>query len=76
MSRVATQPQSQARTPAPAPTAREVSHEKIAQRAYEKWMKRGCTHGSDRQDWTEAEAELKAEGGSSVKQNAATPARR
>ena len=78
MSRVATQPhsQTQARTPAPATTSREVTHEKIAQRAYEKWMKRGCTHGCDRQDWTEAEAELKAECGSSVKQNAAAPMRR
>jgi hypothetical protein len=56
MSRVATPAPS--RTTAP-PAA--VSHEKIAQRAYERWMKRGCPHGSDLVDWVEAEKELKAE---------------
>ncbi len=35
--------------------------EKIAQRAYEKWCKRGKPHGTDKQDWTEAENEIKAE---------------
>jgi hypothetical protein len=48
----------------PAPTTTPpvaVPQEKIAQRAYEKWLKRGCTHGNDRQDWLDAEAELKAE---------------
>jgi hypothetical protein len=38
-----------------------VPHEKIAMRAYEKWMKRGCPAGSDVQDWLEAEAELRVE---------------
>jgi hypothetical protein len=38
-----------------------IPHEKIAMRAYEKWLKRGGCHGSDLQDWTEAEKELKAE---------------
>ena len=38
-----------------------VPHEKIAMRAYDKWCKRGCTSGCDRQDWLEAEAELRAE---------------
>lgn len=38
-----------------------IPHEKIAQRAYEKWCKRGCPQGSDQQDWHEAEAELQAE---------------
>jgi hypothetical protein len=38
-----------------------VPQDKIAQRAYEKWVKRGRTHGHDKQDWIEAEAELKAE---------------
>jgi hypothetical protein len=38
-----------------------VPHERIAQRAYEKWMKRGCPHGTDVQDWIEAERELVAE---------------
>ena len=36
-------------------------HDKIAMRAYHKWVQRGCPQGTDRQDWLEAEAELKAE---------------
>jgi hypothetical protein len=35
--------------------------ERIAQRAYEKWLKRGCVHGYDTQDWVEAEREILAE---------------
>lgn len=38
-----------------------VPHEKIAMRAYEKWCKKGRPQGSDKQDWIEAETELKAE---------------
>jgi hypothetical protein len=38
-----------------------VPREKIAMRAYEKWMKSGCPHGCDTQHWFEAENELKAE---------------
>ena len=56
MSRVATPPTTQ-----PTTTTRTVPHEKIAQRAYEKWLKSGCQHGCDTQHWFEAEAELKAE---------------
>jgi Protein of unknown function (DUF2934) len=39
----------------------KVPHEKIAMRAYEKWVKRGRPQGSDMHDWIEAENELKAE---------------
>jgi hypothetical protein len=39
----------------------QVPREKVAMRAYEKWLKSGCQHGCDRQHWLEAEAELKAE---------------
>ena len=46
----------------------QVPHEKIAMRAYEKWCKRGQPHGSDKQDWAEAEMELKAEMNRSVGQ--------
>ena len=35
--------------------------DKVAALAYQKWIKKGCKHGGDRQDWLEAEAELKAE---------------
>ena len=37
------------------------SREMIAQRAYQKWLVRGCPSDSDVQNWLEAEAELKAE---------------
>jgi len=47
----ATQPQTQ------------VPHDKIAKRAYEKWCQRGQPHGTEKQDWLEAEAELRAEQG-------------
>lgn len=40
----------------------QVPHERIAMRAYEKWCRRGRTHGHDKQDWIEAESELRAEG--------------
>src|SRR5258708_36296622 len=53
-----------ANTPAPvmpAHTTASLPYEKIAARAYEKWVKRGRPHGTDKQDWIEAEAELKAE---------------
>jgi hypothetical protein len=56
MTRVATPPTAQ-----PATTPVKITHEKIAMRAYEKWVKRGQMHGRDLQDWVEAENELKAE---------------
>ena len=56
MSRIATGPTAQ-----PAAPPVKVPHEKIAMRAYEKWCKRGMPHGSDQQDWLEAEAELRSE---------------
>ncbi len=59
MSRVATPPMTPASTPTNAPV--KVPHEKIAMRAYEKWCKRGRPQGTDKQDWMEAEAELRAE---------------
>jgi hypothetical protein len=65
MSRVATPPVAKPVThggTAPAPQGTPaVPHEKIAMRAYEKWLKSGCQHGCDRQHWMEAEQELKAE---------------
>ncbi len=62
------QPQSMSST---TPT---IPHERIAKRAYEKWLKSGCKHGCDRQNWLEAEAELKAELGKGGMP--ATPTRR
>jgi len=55
MSRVATPPVGQ---PVSTP---KIPHEKIAMRAYEKWVQRGRPHGTDVQDWVEAESELRQE---------------
>jgi hypothetical protein len=56
MSRVVTPPLPQSST-----SHLKVPHDKIAMRAYERWVKRGRPHGSDVQDWLEAESELRAE---------------
>jgi len=39
----------------------KISHEQVALRAREIWMKRGCLPGQDEQNWLEAERQLKAE---------------
>ena len=56
MSRVSAPP-----TPMGMTSSVKVPHEKIAMRAFEKWCKKGRPHGTDKQDWLEAEAELKSE---------------
>ena len=55
MSRVATPPAP------PSTPAVKVPHDKVAKRAYEKWVQRGRPQGTDKQDWMEAEAEIRAE---------------
>lgn len=57
MSRVVTPPLAPT-TNSPSPS---LSQEKIAQRAYEKWLKRGSPQGTEMLDWLEAENELKSE---------------
>ena len=57
MSRVVTPPQAQSGNMQPL----TIPQEKIAQRAYEKWIKRGRPQGTEMLDWLEAENELKAE---------------
>lgn len=42
----------------------QISPEKVAKRAYEKWCRRGKPHGTSERDWLEAEAELHAEASS------------
>jgi hypothetical protein len=37
------------------------TREQISKRAHEIWIKHGCKHGQDEQNWLEAEAQLKAE---------------
>jgi hypothetical protein len=66
MSKVVTPPLAQPTSPA------KIPHEKIAMRAYEKWCSRGRPCGTDRQDWLEAEAELRAE----FARSGSTPTRR
>jgi DUF2934 family protein len=67
MSRVTTppvaKPTSHGTTPPPPPThtGTTVPRDKIAMRAYEKWLRGGCQHGHDCQHWLEAENELRAE---------------
>lgn len=57
MSRVVTPPQTQPTNTPPL----TIPQEKIAMRAYEKWIKRGRPQGTEMQDWLDAENELKAE---------------
>ena len=45
----------------PAATQACLPQEKVAMRAYQKWLQSGCKHGCDKQNWFEAEAEIKAE---------------
>jgi DUF2934 family protein len=65
MSRVTTppvaKPASHGTTPPQQAAGPAIPREKIAMRAYEKWLNSGCQHGCDRQHWLEAEAELRAE---------------
>ena len=55
------QPQVQSSSTTSHSATTTIPHEKIAMRAYEKWVKRGRPAGTDVQDWIEAEAELRAE---------------
>ncbi len=48
-------------TPPNTPQVTGPTHEVIAKRAYEKWVKRGRPQGTHLQDWLEAEMELKKE---------------
>ena len=56
----AAKPAAQAMT-SPTQAASQVPADRVAKRAYEKWLKRGGTHGNDIQDWIEAEKEILAE---------------
>jgi len=63
MSRVATPPTAKPAVPPPPQQHNKIPLDRIAKRAYEKWVKRGYSHGRDQQDWLEAETELRAEYG-------------
>ncbi len=51
-----------AQAPAPAKPVK-VTREQIAKRAHDIWVKNGCKHGQDEQNWLEAERQLKVEAG-------------
>ncbi|HEV3118785.1 MAG TPA: DUF2934 domain-containing protein [Gemmataceae bacterium] len=48
-------------TTTPSTSQMTIPYEKIATRAYEKWCKRGRPVGTEKQDWFEAEMELRQE---------------
>ncbi len=48
-------------TKAETTTTVKPTREQIAKRAHEIWVKNGCKHGQDEQNWFEAERQLKAE---------------
>jgi len=39
----------------------ELTHERIAERAFAIWQNRGCIPGEDERNWFEAETQLRAE---------------
>ena len=47
--------------PRSATTGPKITHDQIARRAHEIWVQQGCSHGRDRENWFEAERQLKAE---------------
>lgn len=49
-----------------APNGAPSTEARIAERAYERWMSRGCPAGDDLRDWFEAQAELQARGGAAA----------
>ncbi len=67
MSRMSTTPQSgmgssqSGSSTSGIPANNEMYRQRIAMRAYEKWLRRGCKDGADRQDWLEAESEIMAD---------------
>jgi Protein of unknown function (DUF2934) len=77
MSRTTTAPATQTSKPTPMaqPSSGQAGlpKDKVAMRAYQKWLQSGCKHGCDQQHWMEAEAELRTE---MVKTGAAAPTTR
>ena len=39
--------------------SQQIERQAIEELAYQKWCERGYSHGSDEQDWLDAESELK-----------------
>jgi hypothetical protein len=49
------------RNSSPSDPARSVSEPQIAERAYSRWLERGCPVSDGREDWFAARAELERE---------------
>ena len=49
-----------ARVPKSLSQPANVTHSDVARRAYDLYLARGCEHGHDVDDWTQAERELRA----------------
>lgn len=49
------------RPPSTPPVVYHIPRDKVAQRAYEMWVRKGKPFGTSDQDWLEAEAEVRAE---------------
>jgi len=58
-----TTPQTGKSATMPQTTASQSSlpQDKVASRAYQKWLQGGCKHGCDKQHWYEAEQEIRSE---------------
>ncbi|HZZ79777.1 MAG TPA: DUF2934 domain-containing protein [Gemmataceae bacterium] len=56
-----TAPQTGKAPNSPAQNQSTVPQEKVASRAYQKWLQGGCKHGCDQQHWYEAEQEIRSE---------------
>ena len=59
--------------PAAGTLPKTMTRERIAVRAYEIWMERGCRDGNDQNDWFEAERQLN---GHTAPESTARPAHR
>jgi hypothetical protein len=54
----------------------DVTSDRIAARAYERYVERGCQHGHDVEDWLAAEADLAAERVTTSQKNVRRPSAR
>lgn len=50
------------------------SHDDVARRAYELFLSRGAQHGSDLEDWLQAERQLSSNGSNGAHGNGSHPA--
>jgi len=56
-----TTPQTGKTATMPQTSQSSLPQDKVASRAYQKWLQGGCKHGCDKQHWYEAEQEIRSE---------------